>query len=626
MNTVTLGFIILPLFVGSFFLGSLYLFAPKTKTFKSISSFIAIFAPFLSFIFVINLFFDALKDESLIFYQPLFSWFKIGAYEVNIALFADHLSIFMTLFITFIGLLIHIYATGYMKNEDGYGKFFAYFNLFMGFMLLLILADGPILMFFGWEGVGLCSYLLIAYYHEKIQSVNAGNKAFIVNRIGDFGFLIGLALLFVAIGEYGFDYLSLSQNINQISPFMLSVIAVLLFIGAMGKSAQIPLYVWLPDAMAGPTPVSALIHAATMVTAGLYMVARFGFLYDLVPNVGLFIAYLGAFSALFAAIIATVQRDIKKILAYSTISQLGYMFTAVGLGAYDAGLFHVFTHAFFKALLFLGAGSIIIALHHEQDIFKMGGLYKKMPLTFITMSIGTLAICAIAPFSGFFSKDAIMLSVFASQNYLLWAILLFTAGLTAYYMSRLMVVVFISPSKKPHNLHRLTKPMQGVLIALAVGSLLAGGIGIPEIFGGSNLLGAWLFSSSKYHISHSFEYFLMAVNTIAALVGIFIGYKLFAKNPKEPNLENGFIKVVAQKFYVDEFYAKIIIAPLKKMSLFFSHHMDVLVIDNFINSIGKNYKEVGKKLGLMQNSSVRAYAFYMVVGISIIFIYINWIM
>ncbi|HIP18051.1 MAG TPA: NADH-quinone oxidoreductase subunit L, partial [Sulfurovum sp.] len=382
----------------------------------------------------------------------LIQWIKIGDLDISIAFMADRLSVVMISFITFIGTLIHIYAAGYMKEEEGYGKFFAYFNLFMGSMLLLVLADSPIMMFVGWELVGLSSYLLIGFYHQDPDNIKAANKAFILNRVGDFGFIMAISLLFVALGSNGFTFEAIEANIDTVSPEILTLIGFLLFVGAMGKSAQIPLYVWLPDAMAGPTPVSALIHAATMVTAGVYMVARYSFLYVKVPEVGLFIASIGAVSALFAAIIASYQSDIKKILAYSTMSQLGYMFMAVGLGAYSAGIFHVFTHAFFKALLFMGAGAVIIALHHEQNIFKMGGLKKHLKLVYITMFIATLAISGIPPFAGFFSKDAILVTAFATEHYVLWGVGTLTAGLTAFYMFRMLFTVFHSDEEKKQKI------------------------------------------------------------------------------------------------------------------------------------------------------------------------------
>ncbi len=417
---------------------------------------------------------------------------------------ADRLTVVMLSFITLIGTLIHIYAIGYMKDDDTYGKFFSYFNLFMGSMLLLVLADNPIMMFVGWELVGLSSYLLIGFYHQESSNITAANKAFILNRVGDFGFIIAISLLFVSLEGTGFTFDSIKTNITMINPEMLSLIGILLFVGAMGKSAQIPLYVWLPDAMAGPTPVSALIHAATMVTAGVYMVSRYSFLYVEIPDIGLFIATIGAASALFAAIIASYQSDIKKILAYSTMSQLGYMFIAVGLGAYSSGIFHVFTHAFFKALLFMGAGAVIIALHHEQNIFKMGGLKKDLKLVYITMLIATLAISGIPPFSGFFSKDAILVTAFASEHYVLWGVGSLTAAFTAFYMFRLFFSVFHAKGKSTYKLQSIPKSMTYPLVFLALGSTTAGFLGVNESYGGNSWINTFLaLPDIELHIAHS---------------------------------------------------------------------------------------------------------------------------
>ncbi|MDF1881328.1 NADH-quinone oxidoreductase subunit L, partial [Sulfurimonas sp. MAG313] len=414
-----------------------------------------------------------------------FTWLDIQGFKIDASLMLDALSTAMLSFVSFVGFIIHVYAHVYMKEDKSYARFFAWFNLFMASMFLLILASNPFILFIGWEGVGLCSYLLISFYFESEANVKAGNKAFILNRIGDFGFISGLSLLFVYLGDFGLDFNSLEANIHLIPPSILNLIAVLLFIGAMGKSAQIPLYIWLPDAMAGPTPVSALIHAATMVTAGVYMVARFHFIYSNTQEVGLFIAYIGAFTALLAALIAMRQDDIKKILAYSTMSQLGYMFMAVGLGAYSYGIFHVFTHAFFKALLFMGAGAIILSLHHEQDIKKMGGLKDKMPFLFIIMLIGSLSISGIPPFSGFFSKDAILNHIFASEHYLIFMMALLTAGLTSYYMFRLLFIVFISPSSKEHHLLPQDKLINLTLGVLSLGAVFIGFINLPVFFSGN---------------------------------------------------------------------------------------------------------------------------------------------
>ena len=466
--------VVLP-FLSALLLAIVYLSDTKTNryTFYTI---VGVGTPAIMTVMSLIVGYQLLSGSDTI-HNTLLQWIDIGDFNISIAFMADRLSVVMISFITFIGTLIHIYAAGYMKEDKAYGKFFAYFNLFMGSMLLLVLADNPIMMFVGWELVGLSSYLLIGFYHQESANITAANKAFILNRVGDFGFIMALALLFVNVGEGGFTFEAIAANISTIDPEMLSLIGILLFVGAMGKSAQIPLYVWLPDAMAGPTPVSALIHAATMVTAGVYMVARYSFLYVEIPDVGIFIASIGAASALFAAVIASYQNDIKKILAYSTMSQLGYMFMAVGLGAYSAGIFHVFTHAFFKALLFMGAGAVIIALHHEQNIFKMGGLKKHLKLVYITMFIATLAISGIPPFAGFFSKDAILVTAFASEHYVIWGVGTLTAMLTAYYMFRMLFTVFYSEQKENHEMHPVPKSMTQPLVILAFGAATAGFLG-----------------------------------------------------------------------------------------------------------------------------------------------------
>lgn len=396
------------------------------------------------------------------------------------------------------------------------------------------------------------------------------------------------------------------------------------FIGAMGKSAQIPLYVWLPDAMAGPTPVSALIHAATMVTAGVYMLARFHFLYDLISNVGLFIAYIGAFSSIFAAIIATKQSDIKKILAYSTMSQLGYMFIAVGLGSYSAGIFHVFTHAFFKALLFMGAGAVIVALHHEQNIFKMGGMKSKIPVVFFTMLIANLAICGIPPFAGFFSKDEILLIAFSSGHYDLWLIGIITAVLTAYYMFRLFFVVFYgSDYKENRKIDTLPQSMTLPLVVLAIGSIFVGFIGVPEVLGGSNLVAQWFSDFGEHkalHVSHSSELILMGLNILAAFIGIFIAYKkFFTYSLKELPVFSG---IVWNKFYIDEIYQKLIVESVKKLSLFISYKLDIKIIDAAIMGLSYGFIKTGKIVSTLQSANTRNYAFFMMLGVSIISTYL----
>jgi len=563
MSGYFLSWIVLIPLVSSVLLGCMYLFSIRfAKISDKYFTFFALLAPISSFI-IGFLFFISLKNGASDYLYEPYTWLDVNGFVISMGFLGDKLSIFMVLFITFIGSLIHIYAAGYMKGDEGYGKFFSYFNLFMAAMLLLVLANSPIIMFIGWEGVGLCSYLLIGFYFSEPLNVVAGNKAFIANRVGDFGFLVGLVYLFFYVGKLGFDYDSLADYVSIVPHHILAIIGVSLFIGAMGKSAQIPLYVWLPDAMAGPTPVSALIHAATMVTAGVYMVARFHFLYDLVPQVGVFIAYIGAFSALYAAVIAMKQTDIKKILAYSTISQLGYMFIAVGLGAYSTGLFHVFTHAFFKALLFMGAGAIIIALHHEQNIFRMGGLRKKMPLIYFVMLVATLSISGIPPFAGFFSKDEILLKAFEHHEYLIYGIGLFTAFLTAYYMFRLFFITFEGKNYSEKKLHYVSWSMKAPLIILAFGAAFAGFVGLPDVFSSSNLIDSWLeaWNSNPLYVSHFTELMLMGDSVIVGLIGIFVAYlKFFKYDFNQEVKESG---LIYHKFYIDELIDFLIVRRFK---------------------------------------------------------------
>ena len=607
-------------------MGIAYLYSIKIKKIDDrFFSVIAVLTPFASFVATTLLFFRV-KDSDEI-RMTLFKWIKIADFDINIAFLGDHLSIFMALFITFVGWMIHIYAVGYMKGEEGYGKFFAFFNLFLSMMLILVLANNPVFMFFGWEGVGLCSYLLISFYYRDALNVEAGNKAFIVNRVGDFGFITGLSLLFIYIGKDGFDYHSLALHIQNAPHFVLVLIAVFLFVGAMGKSAQIPLYVWLPDAMAGPTPVSALIHAATMVTAGVYMVSRFHFLYDLTPGVGEFIASIGAASSLFAAIIAIKQTDIKKILAYSTISQLGYMFVAVGLGGYWAGLFHVFTHAFFKALLFMGAGAVILQLHHEQNIFKMGGMKEASKTVYYTFLVATLAICGIFPFSGFFSKDEILLIAFEKGDYLLWGVELLTAGLTAFYMFRLFFVVFIAPASKM-RVKRFEKLSMSVLVPLAVlaiGSFGAGFVGLPELFAKNNFIAEWLscLGSVEFLADEKTEVYLMVINTIVVLFAIFVAYKMYARIRIEKEIKMS--GVIYNKFYIDEVYHEIFVKGLQRLSLFIHNVFDKRLIDGSVMGMAKSFYRFSKFVSLTQNGNVRIYALYMLAGVSAFFTYLLFV-
>ncbi|MCF6308879.1 MAG: NADH-quinone oxidoreductase subunit L [Sulfurimonas sp.] len=550
--------------------------------------------------------------ENQVLGSHLFTWLSIENFIVEVALKADALSSFMILFIAPVSFLIHVYATGYMNKDKSYGRFFAYFNLFIFFMFLLVLADNPIIMFIGWEGVGLTSYALVGFYFEDIKNTYAGNKAFIVNRVGDFGFLSALMLLFIEVGSGGLSFDAILSNIGQIEPSMLSLIAFLLFVGAMGKSAQIPLFVWLPDAMAGPTPVSALIHAATMVTAGVYMVARFAPLYNLTLDVSLFIAYIGAFSALFAAIVATRQFDIKKILAYSTISQLGFMFMALGVGAYSTALFHMFTHSFFKALLFMGAGAIIVAFHHKQDIRELRGIRESIPALFVMMFIATLTISAIPPLSAFFSKDAIMSALYASGHIELFIIALVASLLTVFYMFRLIFVVFYSKVKQAgaSNSRSMIYPMA----VLTILSIFAGLLNVPEIFGGNLNISNWLnILDKQFFISHSDEIILMSVNTLLIIGVIFYTYKRYAYSDTiEKESEHS---LVANKFYIDEIYSAVIVKPLYALSVIFDKNISHHLIDNTIHRLALYYEKLGVVFSYSENGNVRYYALYMLFGV-----------
>ena len=617
---------LIPLFplLGAVIIGILYFLTCSGKGLpERLYGILAVIGPVLSTILAIRSFFDLRSLHEGVLLQKIFTWFQVGDLDIAMGFLADPLSVLMILFVTFIGTLIHIYSIGYMADDPNIGKFFAYLNLFLGSMLVLVLGDGPVVMFVGWEGVGLCSYLLISYYTTDRENVLAGNKAFIVNRIGDFGFVLGISLLFWGIGSEGMDYLSLRENAAELVPAVGLAVCLLLFLGATGKSAQIPLYVWLPDAMAGPTPVSALIHAATMVTAGVYMVARFSFLYGLYPVAGSVVAWVGILTALLAAIFGLFQRDIKKILAYSTVSQLGYMFAGVGVAAYSAGIFHVFTHAFFKALLFLGAGSVICALHHQQDIWKMGGLKDKLPITYRTMLVGALALAGCPFFSGFFSKDEILYRALAGGHPGIWVVGLFVAGLTAYYTFRLVFVVFHgSPrdSELYDHAHESPKVMTIPLIILAIGAFAAGYLNLPGIFGGDMEVSAFLHPSLVEHHphgGHATELFAVAASVIAFIIGIGIAYKKFASGATEPKY-SGFAKFGENLFYVDEIYRCIFVTPYKKIGGAISAFFEPQVADGHVKSATFLYRVFGNFFKAIQVGYVRVYAVYMIIGLSLI--------
>lgn len=561
----------------------------------------------------------------------LFDWISAGSLKIPLSFLVDPLSSIMLLIITGVGFLIHIYSVGYMHDDAGFGKFFSYLNLFIFFMLLLVLGSNYIVMFIGWEGVGLCSYLLIGFWYTNSSYASAAKKAFVMNRIGDLGFLLGVFFIFTTFGSIEFSKI-FPQAANMLpGDGTITLIALLLFIGACGKSAQLPLFTWLPDAMAGPTPVSALIHAATMVTAGIYMIARSNVLFDLAPMVQHLIAIIGLATALIGALIALTQTDIKKVLAYSTVSQLGYMFLGLGVGAYDGGFFHVITHAFFKALLFLGAGSVIHAMHHEQDMRHMGGLRKKLPITFITMLIGTLAIAGLPPFSGFFSKDEILAHVFEHSK-VMWAIGVFTAFLTAFYMFRMLFLTFFGTYRGTHHaeekIHESPLSMTVPLIVLAILSAVGGFIGIPEVLGGHHWLSQWLSPVIMHHPEagdHSTEFMLMAITIAGVLISIGIAWSRYVKQNHIPVPDEAQRPVLANisyhKFYLDEIYDAIIRKPLDGLSTFFYKIVDNKIVDGIVNGIGWGTSEASKGLRLLQSGNVGFYIFMMVLGIISLLLY-----
>ncbi len=562
----------------------------------------------------------------------LFNWFDAGTLNVSFSFLVDQLSSLMLLIITGVGFLIHLYSVGYMHDDDGFGKFFAYLNLFVFFMLLLVLGSNYLVMFIGWEGVGLCSYLLIGFWYTNPSYADAAKKAFIMNRIGDLGFLIGIFLIFNTFGSIAYADVFSRAAANHNAPFTL--ITILLFIGAIGKSAQLPLFTWLPDAMAGPTPVSALIHAATMVTAGVYMIARSNILFTLAPDTMEVVAIVGLATAAFAALIALTQTDIKKVLAYSTVSQLGYMFLGLGVGAYTGAFFHVLTHAFFKALLFLGAGSVIHAVGGEQDMRKMGGLKSKLPITFATMLIGTLAISGIPPFAGFFSKDEILYYTSFHSPIMYW-IGVITAMLTSFYMFRLMFLTFWGKFRgtheQEHHLHESPLSMTIPLIVLAILSAIGGFIGLPESLGGHNWLEHWLkplISTTPGGLVYggvSAERLMMGISVSVAVIALIYAYIKYVKNEHVPVADTEERPALANlsynKFYIDELYDALIRKPLDALSAFFYKVVDRLGIDGLVNGLGKGTIESSKGLRLLQTGNVGFYIFMMVAGIVAILIY-----
>ncbi len=632
-------------------------------------SWVSVGLPGLSLVWALGCFAQLLGQPGHTFSKIVYSWLPAGAFRladgtlaqfnVNVGFQLDPLSAVMMLVVTGVGFIIHVYSIGYMAHEGGYYRFFGYMNLFMFSMLVLVLADNYLMMFVGWEGVGLCSYLLIGFYFLRQSASDAGKKAFVVNRIGDAGFLLGLMLIAVTFGTLNFRDVTESarSGLFHVGDPAITAICILLFVGATGKSAQIPLYVWLPDAMEGPTPVSALIHAATMVTAGVYMVARSNALYILAPTALALVAAIGAATAICSASIGLAQNDIKRVLAYSTISQLGYMFLACGVGAFAAGIFHLMTHAFFKALLFLGAGSVIHALSGEQDMRKMGALWSKVPTTAKTMLVATLAISGAPLLSGFFSKDEILWQAFASPygSTLLWCVGLVTAGLTAFYMFRLFFMTFAGSSRVPHEvehpIHESPSVMTVPLICLAIGAVGAGYVGWPKVLGGSNPFQRFLepvFENAAMHpaAEHAWktEFGLMLLSVAGAAVGFYVAYRWYITQPEVPERLATSVgpayQIVLNKYYVDELYDALFVNRAKglgnalaafdlgvvdggvngvgwstRLMAELSRLWDLWVIDGFVNVMAFLLKVLSYPVRIIQTGLVQTYALLIVLGV-----------
>lgn len=565
--------------------------------------------------------------------STLYSWIALGDFRVSASLLWDPLSSTMSLVVTGVGFLIHLYSVGYMAEDPGFRRYFAYLNLFIFSMLLLVLADNFLLLYVGWELVGLCSYLLIGFWYERREAALAGMKAFVVNRIGDFGFALGVLTIFLTFGTLRYaEVFAAAPQLLAVGSATATAIALLLFVGAIGKSAQLPLYVWLPDAMEGPTPVSALIHAATMVTAGVYLVARTHVLFELAPLAAATVALIGVLTALYAASIATVQDDIKRVLAYSTISQLGYMFLAMGIGAYAAGLFHLVTHAFFKALMFLGAGSVMHALANELNIQRMGGLARRLPITSLTFAAGWLSIAGLPPFSGFFSKDEILAAAFSSGHMLLWAMGMATAALTAFYMSRHFFLVFLArprtdrDARRVEHAHESPALMTGPLIALAVLATLGGSLGsslesyLEPVFEVAER------TSSTTVTSGPSELALIAWPLAAAVAGIGLAWLAYLRGAIDPvrwaRRLGPIYGLLKNKYYVDELYDALLVRPVVGLAELLAGVLDQGIIDGAVNGIGLVLQRGGAALRQVQSGYVRLYAFTFFLGVVGILVYL----
>ena len=656
---------------------AIQLFFGRRLSNKAVSV-VSVGLPGLSFLWAVGCFVQFLglpESQHHVFSKFLYTWLPAGAFHlsngslgnltVQVGMQLDPLSCVMLLVVTGVGFLIHVYSIGYMAHEGGYYRFFGYLNLFMFSMLVLVLADNYLMMFVGWEGVGLCSYLLIGFYFLRKSASDAGMKAFIVNRIGDAGFLLGVMLMVVTFGTLDFQSVTAAARSGQfpVGSGVITAICILLFVGATGKSAQIPLYVWLPDAMEGPTPVSALIHAATMVTAGVYMVARSNALFILSPTALALVAGIGAATAIWAASIGLVQNDIKRVLAYSTVSQLGYMFLACGVAAFGAGVFHLMTHAFFKALLFLGSGSVIHAMSGEQDMRKMGALWPKIPITAKTMLVGTLAISGAPFLSGFFSKDEILWQSFASPygSKVLWIVGVATAGMTAFYMFRLFFMTFTGKSRVPHeaehHIHESPRSMTIPLICLAVGAAGAGYVGWPKMLDGPNWFARFLDPvfenpSARPAFEHTWnqEFGLMLLSVAVAFTGFFVAYRWYVKQPEIPERvaakAGAAYRLLVHKYYVDEIYDALFVNRVKdvgsalakfdlavvdggvngvgwstRMTAELSRLWDTWVIDGLVNVLGFFVKILSWPARILQTGLVQNYAWFITAGVLFFMIY-----
>jgi NADH-quinone oxidoreductase subunit L len=608
---------------------------------KSAVDAVAVGSVGLSFLSVLETIreFSSLAPDQIPYVKDFFTWMVAGPFRVGFSLQVDQLTIVMLCVVTFVGLLVHIYSTGYMAHEGGYYRFFSYLNLFVFFMLTLVLGSNLLVMFVGWEGVGLCSYLLIGFWFLKQSAADAGKKAFITTRIGDMGFTVGILLVFWTF--HTLDFLGIFQHLSLASAGTMNAICLLLFAGAVGKSAQIPLYVWLPDAMEGPTPVSALIHAATMVTAGVYMVARMNPLFSRAPQAMLVVAIIGGLTAFYSATIGLTQTDIKKVLAYSTVSQLGYMFLACGVGAYAAGVFHLMTHAFFKGLLFLGAGSVIHAMGGEQDMFKMGGLRKKIPITYWTMLIGTLAIAGIPGFAGFFSKDEILEAVKSGPHAILWLWVLgvIAAGFTSFYMFRLVFLTFFGePRYDEHHVHVHESPasMAAPLMILAFFSIFGGWLAAPKLVGGIDHFDAFLHPVFAAYAPEAagavaetaaeggspamlLIQALTGIPVIVGVLGLLLAWWMYVRSPETPKKLaqsfRGLHTLLVNKYYVDEIYAAAIVRPLLWISTnVLWHVVDERIIDGVVNGTASTLRESGSHLRELQSGNARSYASWVIAG------------